>query len=148
MKPVAVYRCFDASGALLYVGVSVAPIARLTEHKAGSPWAQTSATIIVEWWPDKASALAAETKAINQEKPRHNRSGRAIRKSLKRLGCGADNSALIERIKDAIAATGETQSAFGKRAVNDFGLMQRLRVGSQLQPSTIARIEAALLVAA
>lgn len=144
MTRAAVYRHYDADQVLIYVGCSVAPIARLCEHQDGSPWGRTTATVTIEWWPTKAEALAAEAAAIQTEKPLVNRTGRARRGKKKRLGSGVDHSALIARIDAHIAETRESRSSFGRRAVNDCGLFERLIAGSSLRPDTLARIEAAL----
>lgn len=71
-KPTALYRYYDRAGALLYVGVAKNPIARLYSHLSGSLWVFEVCTITVEWFPSRAAAFGAETKAIKAEKPKHN----------------------------------------------------------------------------
>lgn len=69
----ALYRHFDAVGALLYVGISRSAAARLASHEQ-SNWDQDIARVDVEWFESRAAALRAERKAIAQEEPKHNKS--------------------------------------------------------------------------
>jgi predicted GIY-YIG superfamily endonuclease len=57
------YRHFAADGSLLYVGISLCAINRLSQHKEGSHWFDH---------PDRKQALAAERAAIMRERPKHN----------------------------------------------------------------------------
>lgn len=85
--PTAVYRHYDAAGCLLYVGCSSDPHSRFVNHKCSSPWAFRVATISLEWFDDRATALAAEKAAIEAERPPYNsslggRRGRAWSENL------------------------------------------------------------------
>lgn len=66
-----VYRHFDATGGLLYVGVSLSSVNRLSQHRK-SPWFNRITTQKVEHFPTRADALAAETEAIRTENPQFN----------------------------------------------------------------------------
>lgn len=66
------YRHFDKSGALLYVGVSLNALQRLDAHKDASPWFDKIVNVTIERFADRKSALAAERVAIAAENPRHN----------------------------------------------------------------------------
>lgn len=68
----AVYRLFDAAGALLYVGASCNPQSRIPSHK-DKPWWQEVADTSVEWFADRVNALRHEAAAIADESPRYNR---------------------------------------------------------------------------
>lgn len=68
----ALYRFFDASGALLYIGITANPSERLRQHSKEKPWWHTITHISLECFPDKHSVLTAEREAILAEKPRHN----------------------------------------------------------------------------
>ncbi|MEW2393031.1 GntR family transcriptional regulator [Streptomyces venezuelae] len=71
----ALYRLYDASDVLLYVGISVTPEARWKAHLYGPdrfPWARTVARRTVEWHPDRADALRAERQVVLAERPMHN----------------------------------------------------------------------------
>lgn len=67
----AVYRMFDASGRLLYVGMTGDAGTRFGDH-AAKRWFPLVETIKLEWHPDKAAARAAERQAIRSERPRYN----------------------------------------------------------------------------
>jgi hypothetical protein len=71
--PCRLYRHFDNDGVLLYVGISLSAVRRLAQHRSQSPWFEEIATIRVEVYPSRAAALAAETRAIQTEAPRHNK---------------------------------------------------------------------------
>jgi hypothetical protein len=69
----ALYRWYDASGDLLYIGISVQPWARAGHHVITQDWAEQMAVCVVEWHQDRAAAEAAERAAIKAERPRHNK---------------------------------------------------------------------------
>jgi predicted GIY-YIG superfamily endonuclease len=71
-----VYRCFDADGALLYVGCSKDPWSRFQQHKATSVWAHLANRGTIAVYPRRVLALAAERHAIRTEDPRFNNHGR------------------------------------------------------------------------
>lgn len=70
------YRHFDAAGRLLYVGISLNSVMRLSQHKLHSQWFAQIAHVEVETFPNRAAALQAERRAIAVEKPQHNIAGR------------------------------------------------------------------------
>lgn len=69
----ALYRHFNQSGDLLYVGISKSAIMRLGQHMHGSSWAQEIARVDVEHLPSREEALKAEKLAIESERPRWNK---------------------------------------------------------------------------
>ena len=69
--PHALYRFFDQSGALLYVGLTANPGARLNEHR-GQPWWSEVANVTLETFPSRETVTEAERTAIGSEKPRYN----------------------------------------------------------------------------
>lgn len=71
MSRTALYRHFDASGRLLYVGISISAMARLAAHEA-AVWFDDIARVDVERHPSRDAALTAERHAIRTEKPLHN----------------------------------------------------------------------------
>jgi hypothetical protein len=71
-KPTRLYRHFDADGVLLYVGISLSAVYRLTQHMSGSRWAEEIARVDVQTLPDRAAAEAAERAAIADENPKYN----------------------------------------------------------------------------
>lgn len=68
----ALYRLYDESDTLLYVGISINPPIRFREH-GRRDWWQNVVRSTLEWWPDQQSAEAAEITAIRTEHPLHNR---------------------------------------------------------------------------
>lgn len=67
-----VYRFFDASGDLLYIGSSGNFARRLAQHRAARPWWHEVATHTLEQHPTRRAAEAAERAAIFTERPRYN----------------------------------------------------------------------------
>lgn len=72
MAQTALYRHFDPDGRLLYVGMSLSPIARLRQHIDASSWAERIATVKVQWFATREEAHEAERDAIRAEDPAHN----------------------------------------------------------------------------
>ncbi len=67
------YRHFDAEDRLLYVGISLSAVERLRQHVARSGWAADIARITVETHPDRETAMKAERRAVEQERPIFNK---------------------------------------------------------------------------
>lgn len=67
------YRHFDASGRLLYVGISLSAISRLSQHSGDSHWFGDIANVTVERFETRRDALHAEADAIASEDPLYNR---------------------------------------------------------------------------
>lgn len=72
MSRTQLYRHFDKDGTLLYVGISLSAVARLSQHKASS-WFDQIAMITVETHPTLEVALERERAAIRIEKPIYNK---------------------------------------------------------------------------
>jgi hypothetical protein len=69
----ALYRFFDAAGALLYIGRTLRPPwDRWREHRAGKTWWHEVATITIEL-VDTKEIVSEERRAILAENPRYNR---------------------------------------------------------------------------
>jgi predicted GIY-YIG superfamily endonuclease len=68
----ALYRFYDATNALLYIGITNNLTRRIDEHDEDKPWYQHVARVTVEHHPSRGAALDAEKAAIKAEKPRHN----------------------------------------------------------------------------
>jgi len=69
----ALYRHYDESNALLYVGISVNPMARTSAHADASHWFESVRRVEIEQYPTLSDALNAEAVAIVIEKPAHNK---------------------------------------------------------------------------
>lgn len=67
--PTALYRFYDNSGQLLYVGITHALERRWQAHKQTQLWWLDVARKEHVWLPNRAEAEAAELKAIQTEKP-------------------------------------------------------------------------------
>lgn len=66
----ALYRHFDAEGALMYIGVTGDPERRLSEHVKAGKW--PIASVSVEWILNTHGPVAVERRAIIEENPKHN----------------------------------------------------------------------------
>jgi excinuclease UvrABC nuclease subunit len=67
-----VYRAYDGTGRLLYVGASVRLTKRLATHRSISWWWVLVDSISTERFSTIGEALAAETEAIRTEQPAFN----------------------------------------------------------------------------
>lgn len=106
MTRCALYRHFDADDQLLYVGISIRPGARLSEHLAGSHWADQIANVSLEWFDDIVSAFNAERAAILGEGPLHNRVGA--------INADAAHPITAQRVRSLRAASEMTQADFAE----------------------------------
>lgn len=66
------YRLFDETGGLLYVGITGQPRRRLAAHRHSQPWWSEVSRVEIEPHADRTSARAAELRAIRHERPRYN----------------------------------------------------------------------------
>lgn len=66
------YRLYNADGDLLYIGITLNPFKRISEHKRTKEWFDEVANIRLERFPTLAAVAAAEIEAIRTEKPREN----------------------------------------------------------------------------
>lgn len=80
--PHYVYRCFDATGRLIYVGCTWNPTQRITQHRRGAWWGHQIVTTRVTVFPDPIYALERERQAIAEEQPRWNLKGRWQHRAL------------------------------------------------------------------
>ena len=71
-RPHALYRFYDRSDVLLYVGITVDPGARFKKHASDKPWWGEVANISVTPHQSREAALEAEVGAIRLEKPLYN----------------------------------------------------------------------------
>lgn len=68
----ALYRFFDRSDVLLYVGITVDMGARFKKHGGDKPWWPQIDHIGIEWFETRQEALEAERNAITEEQPLYN----------------------------------------------------------------------------
>lgn len=90
------YRHFDSDGRLLYVGVSLSTLRRLTQHRDKSAWFQSIQRVTVERFPSRAAAFEAERRAIATERPLHNVAGTAPRQRT--VSKYESERAIVERL--------------------------------------------------
>ncbi len=72
MTNLTLYRCFDAAGVLLYVGITGNPYRRWEDHSSTKAWWTAVRRIAVEHFNDAAGLVLAERRAIRLERPMHN----------------------------------------------------------------------------
>ena len=65
------YKLFNTDGDCLYVGASISPAARLSQH-AEKPWWGEVTTATFEHFPTRDEAIAAEAAELAANPPRHN----------------------------------------------------------------------------
>ncbi|MBP2581890.1 hypothetical protein J3A78_002368 [Streptomyces sp. PvR006] len=68
----ALYRLFDADGALLYVGIANNPRTRWSSHAGEKRWWGDVSRKTLEWFATREEAESAEVAAIVGERPRYN----------------------------------------------------------------------------
>ena len=78
-KATALYRAYSQTDQLLYVGISLSVMNRLSQHKTSSAWFKKASRVEVEWHPTKKAALEAELIAIRNENPIYNKAGAIAR---------------------------------------------------------------------
>lgn len=74
--PHFVYRCYDASDRLLYIGCSNGPLHRVKAHRETAWWGDRIARVRFTVFPDRRKALSIEREAIWAEQPLCNVKGR------------------------------------------------------------------------
>jgi hypothetical protein len=84
--PTALYRHFDDEGRLLYVGISLSPTYRLSQHRVSSSWFVRISRISVEWFHNRDTALEAlQAGQIQLRGDVDGADGKPIHSSLRRL---------------------------------------------------------------
>lgn len=68
----ALYRVYDASGRLIYIGASHNLPVRFRGHELNTWWYGLIAKVRIEVHPTREAALAAEAVAIQEEQPAFN----------------------------------------------------------------------------
>lgn len=74
--PTAVYRFYNSSHVLLYVGITDSPATRWRDHAKKKPWWSEVAERTLAWHPDREAATAEELEAIQAERPIYNVAGK------------------------------------------------------------------------
>lgn len=71
-KPLVLYRFFDAEDTLLYVGITNSPRTRFNNHRSDKSWFRHVVRSTMEHFGTREALEAAEIRAIQEEKPKHN----------------------------------------------------------------------------
>lgn len=71
-RPHALYRFYDRSDVLLYVGITVDLPSRVSNHRKEKPWWMDVHHITIQHFDTRGDALAAEYEAIRTEGPLYN----------------------------------------------------------------------------
>jgi len=79
------YRHYDSADNLLYVGVSLNHMSRLSQHKKHAHWFEQITRVTLENYPDRQSVLDAERMAIINENPKCNLKRPAIEEKVKEV---------------------------------------------------------------
>lgn len=126
MAETALYRFFDVSGALLYVGITGQPGERFSLHLRKAQWWGEVATMRMEWLPSRAKAFRAEAMAIAAEKPVYNLSHnpeviRGIRRDAGRpCYIKIVDPELHRALKEWAAIDGRTVQSIADEALRDW----------------------------
>jgi hypothetical protein len=119
--PTALYRIFGAGGEMLYLGISVNPRKRFTEHRR-EPWWVLARTHTIEWIQDRVEAERKERLAIATENPIWNREHKdpatrmpasawsaSERERLNKIEAAgkAVRAELVEAVRDSLPPHGE-----------------------------------------
>jgi len=70
--PTQLYRHYDSSGQLLYVGISLSALWRTMTHRRDSAWWNEVTVVKIENHRNRWRAIEAERQAIVEERPRYN----------------------------------------------------------------------------
>lgn len=86
----ALYRHYDADGVLLYVGITNDPGKRWNQHRGDKAWWEEVKLTRLEHFASRPEVLAAEKRAISDERPRWN------------IANNAGGRAYWQRVEDAV----------------------------------------------
>lgn len=88
MNQETLYRFFDSSGRLLYIGISNRWTDRLVQHRREKPWFDQVAQVTVHKYPSRQAVEQAEREAIASERPLYNvqHNGGTLAEKLKTSG--------------------------------------------------------------
>lgn len=68
----SLYRHYNSSDELLYVGISLSALQRLGQHAEHSAWFGSISRVTIEHYETRQLALDAEREAVIRERPLHN----------------------------------------------------------------------------
>ena len=91
----SLYRFFDPEGRLLYVGISGVVVIRLHQHAREKGWWTEVVAVMVDHFPTREAARAAELQAIRDEKPKYNVADLVERVQPPRVGMRRHNQGSV-----------------------------------------------------
>lgn len=113
------YRHFDKSNALLYIGIAT-DVERRTKQHSRSVWGAEIASTVIKTYPTRIKAAIAELRAIEKERPRHNVMPGDERRTKLTNGVMFSSrvpKALIEQVNAVCAKRGISRSDFVRVAL-------------------------------
>lgn len=122
------YRHFDKSDKLLYVGISMSLAERTSAHKSSSRWFDRVRKITVEHFETRELAVEAERKAIRAEDPKFNIYGVVARLSDEK------KKAKFSQIVTDLRKAGMTHKQIAKECECSEGYMCQLGLGNKKEP--------------
>ena len=140
MTKTALYRHFDASGTLLYVGITGDLSMRDKQHARDAAWHSEVASTKTEWLSSRRHARALEAVAIEFERPKYNIQNVRPEAPEAPAPAIAEQSPLVSEIEAFLKATGMGASYFGKKATGNSEVVHRLRLGRRCWPETARKI--------
>lgn len=72
MRLTYLYRMFGADNTLLYIGISISAVARISQHYKDKEWAHEVVRILITPYESREDALEGEKIAIATERPKYN----------------------------------------------------------------------------
>lgn len=98
------YRHFDNNDNLLYVGISLSTVSRLSQHKDHSHWFKEISKVTIQRFSTREDALKAEVQAVFSENPKCNinlrKTEKAIKKENERYRLAITGSAVPNKMSD------------------------------------------------
>lgn len=130
MARTAVYRHYDESGALLYVGASMRPKQRLAEHRCRNLWAKSVTDTKIDWYDSWAAAHNVEIMVIREENPLNNKNHKKKPEKEKTPKPPKPEATAPELIIDMRKANGWSQSDLAEQLGVDQATVSRIERGS------------------
>jgi len=143
MTRTALYRHYDAAGALLYVGITDCLSERDKRHAATAHWHDLVHRTETEWCLSRGHALALEKVAIQFEKPLHNLANREPVVDVE-LPPATANTTGAERLTEFLNLSGTTRRKFAEQIGIDVSVVSRFARGlARPRVDTAVKIEEA-----
>ena len=130
------YRHYDSSGALLYVGQTLNPLGRLAVHKTKSAWFSLIAKIEIQNFDTRELVIDAEKIAILTERPLHNKYRPKPLVEITLQCDGDDPLKEITRVRQCLGAMNtRSREDFAKRAKCGVATIHRIANDLEYLPS-------------